>query len=523
MLKMARRFLADRAYRDAHAACMTALQSDPTCGEAVFLLGILTADHNNHGKAIELFDRALSADYQAAEVHAQKARSLLALNKKDLAVSVAEEAIHANPQDAYSLDTIGVVLSRAGLHERAVSFYQSATEKAPGEASYFYNLGAAQQFMGHFDDARTAFDRALEIDPSLSKARVARVSITKQTQDANDLEALRAAWSARDVQNVDETLQLAHALAKTEEDLANPAGAMAWLEKGKSAKRATLPDRAEEDRACFGAAARLGQTLNIASGTKADGPVFIVGMPRTGTTLADRIISSHSSMTAAGELSDFSVLLKRATKTPGNLVLDPPTLDAATRVDLSEIGRAYRQSVSDALGIQGRFTDKMPLNLFFAPAILSALPGSRVICLRRHPADTLLSNYRQLFATSFSYYRYAYDLKDTARYVVEFNRLIAAYADILPADRFTIVDYEQLVDQTEPEARRLLAHSGLEFEEDCLNFHKSAAPVATASASQVRQPIYRTSLNRWKSYRPMVDEALDILVTEGLMVPSELD
>ena len=519
---MARNFLAARDYKSAHARCMEALQTDPNCGEAYFLLGVLTSDHSNFGKAVELFDRALSAEYKDADLHAQKARALLGLNQRDLAVTAVEAAILASPEDAFTLDTIGVVLSRAGLHERAVRYYEQATEKAPEMAGYFYNLGAALQFMGNFEDARAAFTRSLEIEPGLSKSRVARVSVTRQTPDENDLIELEEAWSACRPEDVDGALQLAHALAKTEEDLGHPQQSLDWLKRGKAIKRATLTDRSAEDTACFEAAKDLASSLNIASRTEAEGPIFITGMPRTGTTLVDRIISSHSEVTSAGELSDFSVVLKRAVKTPGNLVLDPGTLLAAKAHDLEELGPSYVSSVRRTLGVEGRFTDKMPLNVFFAPAILAAMPGARIICLRRHPADTMLSNYRQLFATSFSYYRYAYDLEDTARYVVQFNQLIRTYETLLPPDRFTIVDYETLVDQTESETRRLLTHCGLDFEEGCLNFHESAAPVATASATQVRQPIYKTSLGRWKKFLPGIDGALNILVEAGLIDPAEM-
>ena len=181
------------------------------------------------------------------------------------------------------------------------------------------------------------------------------------------------------------------------------------------------------------------------------------------------------------------------------------------------MGHDYLARVKNTLGIDGRFTDKMPLNVFFVPAILAAIPGAQVICLRRHPADTVLSNYRQLFATAFSYYAYAYDLEWTADYVVKFNKLISEFEAELPRERFTIVDYEGLVADTEGETRRLLDHCGLTFDPACLSFHESAAPVATASATQVRQPIYTSSMGRWKRYRPAMDPALEILNGAGLL------
>ena len=169
------------------------------------------------------------------------------------------------------------------------------------------------------------------------------------------------------------------------------------------------------------------------------------------------------------------------------------------------------------LGLEGRFTDKMPLNVFLSAHILRALPDARVICLRRHPADTVLSNYRQLFATSFSYYAYAGGLETTAEYYVRFDRLVKRLAAALPKDRFREVHYEALVTDFEQEARGLLAFCDLPFEKACLDFHENAAPVATASSAQVRQPLYRSALARWKRYRPGLDPAIEVLERARVM------
>ena len=321
----------------------------------------------------------------------------------------------------------------------------------------------------------------------------------------------------RDGADADQALQLAHALARSHEDEKDPESAMRWLELGKRQKRATVRNREEEDKACFAASVALASDLSIAPSPRDGGPIFIVGMPRTGTTLTDRILSSHPQVTSAGELSDFSVALKRHSQTPGPYVLDAETLNAARGIELSVLGKAYLDKVSATLGLEGRFVDKMPLNAFFAPIILAAIPNARVVCLRRHAADTVLSNYRQLFATSFSYYSYAYDLKATARYVVKFFNLIDEYETALPPGRFKILDYEALVADQEGQTRQLLQFCGLSFDPACLNFHENEAPVATASATQVRQPLYSSSMGRWKSYRPALDPALEILQVADLI------
>lgn len=496
---------------------MDVLRLSPSHGEPLHLLGMIAADHDNHAKAIDLYDRARAAGSNAASALAQKARSLIAMNRRDEAVAAARQAGEESGCDAFCRDTMGVVLSRAGLHEEALGHYRAATSMAPETASYHYNLGAALQFVGDFAGARQAFSRCLEIDPTESRARIARTTITRQTPEENCITELEAAWQERPSGDADVALQLAHALAKSHEDLGSPAQAMEWLAKGKREKLARIANREAEDEACFDAAASLAQSIRIDTHAGDDGPIFITGMPRTGTTLVDRILSSHPLVTSGGELSDFSVILKRAVQTKGPYVLDAETLKASADVNLKQVGLQYTQKVKATLGLNGRFTDKMPLNIFYAPAILAALPNARVICLRRHPADTALSNYRQLFATAFSYYSYAYDLERTARYTVRFHQMIARFEQALPASRFTIADYETIVADQEAQTRRLLAFCGLDFDPACLKFHENAAPVATASAAQVRQPLYRSSLGRWRHYRPAIDPALKILEEAGLM------
>ncbi|MEZ5937268.1 MAG: sulfotransferase [Hyphomonadaceae bacterium] len=483
------------------------------------MLGVIAADHQNHGQAVELYDRAISLSPRFAQAFAQKARSLLALHQRSEAVSAADSAAAAAPEDGYTLNTIGVVYSRAGLHARAIPFYRQVAERAPS-AAHFYNLAAALQFMGEMDEARAAYRETLKLDPSHGHAWSGLVQITRQTPEANEIDSLLGVFDPENA-NPDETLNIGHALAKAYEDLGRDAEAMSCLARAKAPKRASLKASTDFDNRLFDAAERTA-SLPGSGGLAGPSPIFIVGMPRTGTTLVDRILSSHSECASAGELTDFSMALKRRTGTKTPHVLDPETLEASATVEPAAVGQDYLESVRTSLGLTGRFIDKMPLNAFLAPNILRALPDARVICLRRHPADAVLSNYRQLFATSFGYYAYAYHLEDTARYYVRFDRMIARFRETLPADRFIEVHYEKVVDDLEGETRRLLEFCDLPFEAACLTFHQNAAPVATASAAQVRKPLYRTSLDRWRRCRPAIDPALRILIDEGCMTVEEL-
>lgn len=512
--------LAARDYRAAHALCLDVLKTNPSSAQAYYLLGILTADHGNHTRAVELFDRALAADATHAGALAQKARSLIALLERDRAVEAAEAAAALHPEDAHTLDTLGVVFSRAGLHARAVALYEAAIRANPDPANYHYNLGAALQFVGQMDAARAAYEACLSRAPDDTRALSAIVQITRQTDEANDLPRLEAAFAAT-AADPDDALRVGHALAKAHEDMGHSDEALAWLKRAKAGKWAALSYDPAQDAALFDAAMALADRPPGGDGCEDGQPIFIVGMPRTGTTLADRILSGHSRVTSAGELADFGIALKRLAGTPSNLVLDVETLAAASGVDPPALGQAYLDRVKATLGLTGRFIDKLPLNVLYVPAILAALPNARILCLRRHPADTVLSNYRQLFATQFPYYNYAYDLAACARYYVCFDRMVRHFRAILPPDRFREVHYEHIVADIEGETRAMLNFCGLDFEPTCIAFHENTAPVATASSAQVREPLYTHSLGRWKRYEAGLAPALDILEAAGCLAADD--
>jgi hypothetical protein len=318
----------------------------------------------------------------------------------------------------------------------------------------------------------------------------------------------------------DRALHLGHALAKTYEDLGDLPAAHAWLLCAKAAKRAAVVYDPHADQAMFAAAARTFPAGTRVEGNLSEAPIFVVGLPRTGTTLVDRILSSHPDVASLGELTNFALHIKRRAKTPSNMVLDVETLERASSLDLAAIGSDYLDSVRALAGDAPRFVDKMPLNFIYAGLIHRALPNARIVCLRRHPMDACLSNFRQLFATGFSHYNYAFDLEDVGRYYVGFERLVAHWRDELPADRFIEVAYEDLVADQEGETRRLLAACGLSWNDACLSFHENRAPVATASSVQVRRPLYASSVGRWRRYGDALAPLRKVLVEGGISLQS---
>ena len=244
-------------------------------------------------------------------------------------------------------------------------------------------------------------------------------------------------------------------------------------------------------------------------------PIFIVGMPRTGTTLLQQILSGHSRVFAAGELQNFPLQVKRLTGSTATGLLDLDTMTRAPGLDMAQLGSAYVESSRPRTGHTQHFIDKLPLNFLFLGLIHLALPNAKLVCLRRDPMDTCLSNYRQLFAASFTHYRYNLDLLDCGRYYIGFDQTMRHWHDVMPG-KILEVHYEALVAEPEPVVRELLAHCNLPWEAACLDFDKRDTSVATPSAVQVRQGIYTSSVNRWRRYGDAMQPLYALLRSAGL-------
>ncbi len=492
-------------YEAAHSAAIQAIKAHVYDPEPYFVLARIAQDHKNFEKADELYVRARELGPKEAIFAAGYGQFLALMGKQRDAIECAEVASTLNIEEGFVADTIGVIFSRTGLHERAVPFFEKAVSLNPDPANFHYNLGASLQFSGQFDRAALAYQASIDRDPDMYRSYSSLVGLSKQTPQTNRLDVLYPLFD-RLYENPDAALHLGHAIAKTLEDLGDYAASFDWLGRAKHAKRTALRYDVGSDLPLFEAAARTAQvSANQRAHAPDDAPIFIIGLPRTGTTLIDRVISSHPEVSAAGELNTFAGLIKALADTPSNRVLDVETLTAVADVDLAGVGADYVSQTRHLTRGAPRFTDKMPLNFFYAGLILKALPNARIVAVRRSPLDSCVSNYRQLFSTGFSYYNYALSLTDTADYYLAFDRLMATWRDALPSHRYREIAYEDIVHHQERETRDLLAFCDLSWDEACLNFQENAAPVSTASSVQVRQPIYSSSIGRWKRYGDKLD------------------
>lgn len=503
--------LAKGEYREVHGAAIEMIKANVSDALPYCLLARIAGEHGNHLKARELHEKAAQLQPENPYYQAFLGQALTTMGHQNAAARAGDAAARHFEANAYLADTIGVIYSRTGLHAQALEFFEKAVSLNPGPANYHLNLAAAYQFVGRFDEAEAAYQNTLSRDPGSHRAWSSLVGLRRAENENNPLKQLKAQFET-ERKDADATLHLGHAIAKILEDLGRYEESLEWLHKAKRLKRTTPNPISYPSLFSAAQATAEGIGSNPTRPGNADEPIFVIGLPRTGTTLVDRILSSHSHVISAGELNVFPGLIKEATRTPSNQVLDADTLAAAAGLSLAAIGDAYKQTVRPRVGEQSpRFVDKMPLNFFYASLIHQALPNARIVLLRRGAMDSCLSNYRQLLTTSHSYYHYTYDLNETAVFYRHFNDLMTQFRERIPGDRFLEIRYEAIVSNQEAETRRLLAFCDLPWEDACLDFHLNEAPVSTASSVQVRQPLYSGSIGRWKRYGNQLDELRDAL------------
>jgi len=514
LYKAAREALADSRLAEARQLSLALIAARPNSGEGYFLLGVAEGNSGRPYLALEALETAARL-LPRAENLAQYARFLVLTHQYHLAREVADRASALAPNDAVTLDTIGCVFSRLGEHRKAVPLFQAAVARRPDHMQMRFNLASSLEFLGVFAEAEELYESIIEAQPRFFKAHTALSALRKQTPEFNHVARLEALLKS--IGDGNEGLHLRYALAKEYEDLDDPEAAYRHLNHANRQRKAQLGYHIDSDRAIF---ERLQQRFSEpgyfqGESQLLDAPIFVFGLPRTGTTLVDRILSSHRDVHSSGELTAMPIAVKRLAQTNSPVVLNPQTIDAAGAISPDELGRAYLDGASFTARTCPRFIDKLPLNFFYVAFIARALPHAKLVRLRRGPLDVIWSNFKHLFSTDFPYYGYSHDLLDTAAYYVLFDRLIGFWRKLLPG-RILEVQYESLVSSPESQSRRLFEHCGLDWSEECLRFHENASAVATPSARQVRQPIYGSSVGRWRAFEQYMAPARDLLRASGL-------
>jgi tetratricopeptide (TPR) repeat protein len=511
--QQAQKALNQGLYQQAHQHLILILQQDKYFADAYFLLAMIASVHHNLAKAIELIKQANALAPNNPEYLSQLAKHYALDNNHVEALHFAELAAKLTAQSSLTLDTLGVTYSQMGLHEKAVHFFKKSVAINDKNPNYFFNLGASLKFIGDFDGARKAYEKAILMAPKYYKAHSALTGLGGISKDNNHISLLEELF--KQTQHADDRLHIGHALAREYESLEDFDKAFHYLEMAKKFKLKHLKYSIDEDKALFNSLASHFKDCkhSLIQGFNTEEAIFVVGMPRSGTTLVERIISQHTDVTSAGELQHFGLLVKKMAKTPSNRVIDAETVAATKAINFKELGKSYIDSTRAITGKTAKFVDKMPLNVLYVGFILQALPKAKIICLDRNPLDTIVSNFRQLFSVNQSYYNYAYDLQTTTEFYLLFKQLAELWLALFP-DNFYLINYEKLVNDPINEAKQLIEFCDLSWQEQCVDIHQNSAPVATASALQVRSPINNRSVGNWKKYDAYLDGVKKKLTTQ---------
>lgn len=454
-------------------------------------------DRQPHDKALRLLQAELKIQSGAVETGLGHLRAL----------------VPAAEQDGALLQHIAQLFTRLNLHAEAARCYRQAVALAPQNPEFLYNLATATIALGGLGEAEALLDRVIALKPNDYDAYYNRATLRRQTLEANHLAELQTAL-ARPIPDAMGAVRLGYALAKELEDLGRYPESFAALKRAADGRRRLLAYRVEEDERAMAEIAAAFDTRYFArprpAAAHAQGiPVFVLGLPRSGTTLIDRLLASHSEVESLGEINDFAVALMAETPQARNKF---ELIRASASADPVAFGRRYRETTV-ALAPKARWRiDKTPLNFLYLGPILAAMPDAVVIHVRRKPMDVCYAMYKTLFRMA---YPFSYDLSDLGRYFCAYAKLMDHWCAVLPGG-FLNIDYEALVSDQETVTRRLLAHCGLGWEDACLAPERNEAPSLTASAAQVREKVHGRSVGLWRRYAKELAPLAEVLRAGGV-------
>jgi tetratricopeptide (TPR) repeat protein len=415
--------------------------------------------------------------------------------------------------DADAHRVLGTILLAQDRGAEAVASLERAVSLDAANATAFRQLANALGTEGRAAEAIAADRRALELRPRDVWARyhLAQLKTFTTVGDDPDLDALEALAGEPDRLQGPELTAVLFALAKACDDLGDDARSFGYLERANALRRSTLDYDLAGNLSTFEQIAAVFDDELFArcagSGSQSDLPVLIVGMPRSGTTLVEQILASHPAVSGGGELRHLQELVTGVTVLAGRGHAFPDGVLELRREDLGRLGHGYVERLRALAPEAARVTDKNPLNFRYLGFARMIVPRAAIVHCTRDPVDTCFSCYRAFFGAV----NFAFDLEELGRYYRAYERLMEHWRAVLPESWILDVSYENLVSDLEGQARRLVAHCGLEWDDACLNFHAAGGNVRTASFAQVRQPIYDSSVARWRRYEQHLGPLLEAL------------
>lgn len=492
---------------DAEGMLRDRLRAFPTDVAALRMMAELAARVGRNEQAIALLQRCMELAPGFAMARHHYALMLDRGYRHKEAMVELDDLLADDPDNADLLNLKAVVLGKLGDYGDAIRLYEAILRDRPKDVRVWMGLGHALKTEGQADRAITAYRRALEIDPGFGYAWWSLANLKTVRLDAHDIATMQAQSQRSDLAD-EQRLQIDFALGKALEDAGDHAASFAHYAQGNALRRTQLP----YDAAQGTQRRRRAQSVytpgffmeRAGSGDPDLAPVFIVGMPRAGSTLVEQILSGHPEVETTIELPDVIAIVRdlRARSPRPESTSYHDIVEEMDPAEFRALGRRYLETsrVQRKLG-RPFFIDKMPNNFAHVGLIQLILPNAKIIDARRHPMACCFSNFKQHFARGQAF---SYDLEDMGRYYADYVALMAHFDAVMPG-RVHRVIYEDMVDDSETQVRALLDYCGLAFDERCLRFFENDRPVRTASSEQVRQPIYRDGVDQWKHFEPWLE------------------
>lgn len=462
-------------------------------------------------------DEAVASYRQAIRVlpefplaHNNLGIALMTQGHLDEALASHKTALELQPDYADAQLCIGNVYMTQGLLEKAEQSFRKTVEIQPAHADAHNNLGIVLQELGQVDAAREQYVRAIEINPDHAVSYRHLAHIRKHSAEDDIVSSMKRVYAASGLKD-DDRMHLAFGLGKAYEDLQRPDQAFEFYAKGNEIRRAQFDFSIDTEADLLDRVKRVFNKPfvdeHMAAGCPDETPIFVLGLPRSGTTLVEQILASHPAVFGAGELTNFPRLIAANFEGADGSTY-PERVTGFSGSDFHRFGSQYVEEIRRLGGSAQFVTDKLPRNFIHIGMIKLSLPNAKIVHCVRNPADIGFSIFKSYFSADGNYY--AYDLSEIGQYFNLYADIMAHWKDLLGADIFEI-RYEDLIVDQEAQTRRLLDYCGLDWNDDCLNFHKTKRPVRTNSVGQVRQPIYASSIESWKPFERHLAPMLALL------------
>ena len=513
---MARQAVQSNQWQIVSYAANQILKIDSKSAEGFFLSGLADKYFHKKQQAISFFETSLEIDPNRYDSAVELAHQFAMIRRNSQACRLLDAYASKLSNSSVYANLAGTVYTEIGLPEKAYPLHQLAFQLQPTVSSFIANLAEVSVYLGKMDEASILYKRLISKSP-LHQGNHYQLSRLKKATSYGHINEMKRIL-AKNHNTHDKNIFLYYAIGKELEDLEEWDEAFSFYKQGADAICQVANYNINDDINIINSVIRqaspewLNQYQDVKPIDKQ--PIFIVGLPRTGSTLCERIISSHSNVTSLGETLFIQMLLKQYSKINSPERMSSEIIEALTDVNIEDMAEQYIECVRYRLGKEYYFIDKLPINVLYLGFIVKAFPNAKIVYLNRHPMDACFAMYKQVFTWA---YKYSYSLDDLSKYYVAFTSLIEHWNDVL-GDNFISIEYESLVSDPKEQITQLLKNLGLPFETQCLDFNKNKAPSTTASSVQVRSNINTKSINRWKKFSKHLSPLYKHLIQHDLLV-----